>query len=98
MSVTGDDPRKARSNQPPLPRQIQEHLGQTLRAQLYEVSPKPQYLGDHAVPREFDSLIERIEMRDRMRRSERIAQAAYQAIEEALRVPAGLGSGAPRKF
>ena len=61
MTGTGKDIRESRSNRPPLPRQVQEHLGQKLRAQLYEDAPKPQYLGDPAIPREFDSLIERIE-------------------------------------
>jgi len=84
MTGTGKDIRESRSNRPPLPRQVQEHLGQKLRAQLYEDAPKPQYLGDPAIPREFDSLIERIESQDRAKRSERIARIARQAVEDAL--------------
>jgi len=94
MTGTGKGIRETRSNRPPLPRQVQEHLAQKLRAQLYEASPKPQYLGDPVIPREFDSLIERIENQDRAKRSERIAQIARQAVEEAL---AGLVQGSRRR-
>ncbi|MCB8823263.1 hypothetical protein [Microvirga rosea] len=85
MTVIGDNSRKARSNQPPLPRQVQEHLGQKLRAQLYETTAKPRYLGDPAIPQEFDALLEKLDRRDRMRRSEQIAQIAHRAVEDALK-------------
>lgn len=94
MTVNGKDVRKVRSNRPPLPRQVQEYLGLKLRAQLYEDSPKPQYLGDPAIPREFDSLIARIEARDRAERSERIGRIARQAVADAL---ANLGDTPSRR-
>ncbi|MBZ6078769.1 hypothetical protein [Microvirga puerhi] len=85
MTPIGDDPHKARSNLPPLPRQVQDYLGQKLRAQLYEMAPKPKYLGDPAIPQEFDALIEKIERREQATRSEQVARIAQQAVEEALK-------------
>jgi len=72
------------SNRPPLPRPVQEHLGRKLRAQLYETGERPQYLGDPVVPREFDPLIEKIQMNDRVRRATRIRLAGQQAVAVAL--------------
>jgi hypothetical protein len=36
---------------PILPKPVQEHLGQKLRAQYYETSDRPAYVGDPAIPR-----------------------------------------------
>lgn len=72
-------------NQPPLPRLVQEHLGRKLRAELYETGDKPQYLGDPAMPREFDPLIEEIVKKERARVSDRAQQAGYQAVASALK-------------
>jgi hypothetical protein len=83
--MSQNDKRPGRgSNQPPLPRPVQEHLGQKLRAQLYEEGDKPQYLGDPAVPRHFDPIIEKIEQKDRVRRKAKIEEAGQQAVEAAL--------------
>jgi hypothetical protein len=84
MTGKGDGTPRPRSNQPPLPRPVQEHLGQKLRAQLYELSEKPQYLGDPVVPQEFDPIIEKIEKKDRARRTAKIEEAGRQAVEAAL--------------
>jgi len=84
MAGKGDKTRRPGSNQPPLPKPVQEHLGRTLRAQLHEAGEKPQYLGDPMVPREFDPIIEKIEMKDRARRTAKIEEAGRQAVEAAL--------------
>jgi hypothetical protein len=84
MARKRDETRTKGSNQPPLPRPVQEHLGQKLRAQLYELGEKPQYLGDPMVPQEFDPIIEKIEKKDRARRQDRIERAGQQAVEAAL--------------
>lgn len=75
---------KAGANQPPLPRTVQEHLGQKLRALLYELSDKPKYLGDPNVPLEFDALLNRIEDKERMQRKLRIEQLGERAVAAAL--------------
>jgi hypothetical protein len=84
MSGEADKPSRKGSNQPPLPRPVQDHLGQKLRAQFHELGEKPQYLGDPMVPQEFDPLIERIEKKDRARRKTKIEQAGHHAVAEAL--------------
>ncbi|MGO4573638.1 hypothetical protein [Microvirga sp. 2TAF3] len=84
MTETGEKTLNARSNRPPLPRPIQEYLGQKLRAQFHELGDKPRYLGDPMLPREFDPLIEKIEDGERMRREMRIGQIAHQAVAKAL--------------
>ncbi|GEO14178.1 hypothetical protein [Microvirga aerophila] len=84
MAGKGDKTPRPRSNQPPLPRPVQEHLGQKLRAQLHELGEKPKYLGDPMVPREFDPIIEKIEKKDRARRTAKIEEAGRQAVEAAL--------------
>lgn len=85
--MSGENARAARrgGNQPPLPRLVQEHLGRKLRSQLYETGEKPQYLGDPAIPREFDPLIEQIVKKDRARASDRAGQAGFEAVAAALK-------------
>ena len=85
MSPSGDKPTKRRSNLPPLPRPVQEHLGQKLRAQYHETGEKPKYLGDPMVPVEFDPLLEKIEKSERSRKAEKIGEAGRRAVEAALR-------------
>jgi hypothetical protein len=67
-----------------LPRSVQEHLGQLLRAHLFEQGEKPQYLGDPMIPRTFDVLLEKIEDGERARRMARIEQVGRQAVAAAL--------------
>ena len=38
-----------RSNTPPLPRSVQEHLGRTLRADYYEREEKPRFCAAGAI-------------------------------------------------
>src|SRR5918998_5929359 len=74
----------AQSNVPPLPRSVQEHLGQTLRADYYERGDKPRYLGDPALPLEFDPYLYRLEQKERALRIVRIRENGAKAVADAL--------------
>jgi hypothetical protein len=63
---------------PTLPRPVQEHLGQKLRAAYYETGDRPAYLGDPAIPPELDTHVRKLEQRDR------IHVKGIEAVEEAL--------------
>ena len=84
MSGSGDQPTKRRSNLPPLPPAVQEHLGQKLRAQYHETGDKPKYLGDPMVPVEFDPLLDKIDKSERKHKAEKIGEAGRQAVAAAL--------------
>jgi hypothetical protein len=73
-----------RSNTPPLPRSVQEHLGRTLRADYYEREEKPRYLGDTALPLEFDPYLYRLEQKERARSIIRVREQGTRAVAEAL--------------
>jgi hypothetical protein len=72
------------SNVPSLPPDIRNHLGQTLRAEYYERGDKPRFLGDTALPLEFDPYLYRIEQQERSRRALRIREQGANAIAAAL--------------
>src|SRR5919107_5998051 len=74
----------AQSNVPPLPRSVQEHLGQTLRADYYLRGDKPKYLGDPALPLEFDPYLYRLEQKERAHRIMRVREQGTQAVADAL--------------
>lgn len=61
-----------------LPRDVQEHLGQQLRTEYDVVAEKPAFLGDPAIPEQFDWHIMRLETR------ERAHNQAVEAVERAL--------------
>ena len=61
-----------------LPRPVQDHLGRQLRATYFETQDKPAYLGDPALPIEFDQYLHRLSTLD-VRRSERCGLAAVSA-------------------
>lgn len=84
MSGSGEKPTKRGSNLPPLPRPVQEHLGQKLRAQYHETGEKPKYLGDPMVPVEFDPLLDQIDKTERRRKAEKIGEVGRQAVAAAL--------------
>ena len=75
---------RAGSNVPPLPRSIQEHLGQKLRADYYERGDKPKYVGDPALPLKFDAYLYRIEQKERASRIMRIRELGTTAVARAL--------------
>lgn len=49
--------------------EVREHLGQKLRATLRQTSDKPAFLGDDALPPEFEGAIRRLQGQDRPSRS-----------------------------
>ncbi len=73
-----------RHNVPPLPHSVQEHLGQILRADYFERSEKPRYLGDPALPLEFDPYLYRLEQKERARSIMRVREQGTRAVAEAL--------------
>jgi hypothetical protein len=74
----------ARHNVPPLPHSVQEHLGKMLRADYYERAEKPRYLGDPALPLEFDPYLYRLEQKERALRIMRVREQGTQAVADAL--------------
>jgi hypothetical protein len=73
-----------RHNVPPLPHSVQEHLGRMMRADYYERADKPRYLGDPALPLEFDPYLYRLEQKERALRIMRVREQGAQAVAEAL--------------
>src|SRR6478736_5061681 len=73
-----------RHNVPPLPHSVQEHLGRMLRADYDELGDKPRYLGDTALPLEFDPYLYRLEQKERALRIMRVREQGTQAVAEAL--------------
>jgi hypothetical protein len=73
-----------RSNTPSLPADVQDHLGQLLRAEYYERSDKPRFLGDPALPHEFDPYLQRLDQNERALRAARIGEQGKQAVAAAL--------------
>ena len=61
-----------------LPRSVQEHLGQQLRSAYNELQEKPAYLGDPALPVQFDEPLYRLSLRERVR------QKGIAAVRSAL--------------
>lgn len=75
---------RSQSNVPPLPRSVQEHLGQKLRAEYYEHGDRPKYLGDSALPLEFDPYLYRLEQKERASRLMRVREHGARAVADAL--------------
>lgn len=61
-----------------LSKEVQEHIGQQLRTEYDIVAEKPSFLGDPAIPEQFDWQIARLETR------ERAHSEALEAVEKAL--------------
>ncbi len=75
---------RRRSNVPPLPEAVQEHLGRMLRADYFERGEKPQYLGDPGLPVEFDPYLYRLVQMERAVRVTRIREQGTKAVADAL--------------
>jgi hypothetical protein len=75
------------SNAPSLPSDVRNHLGQILRAEYYERGDKPRFLGDAALPLEFDPYLDRIEQQERSLRALHIREEGTRAIAAALLDP-----------
>ncbi|MFC1459788.1 hypothetical protein ACETIH_24415 [Microvirga arabica] len=76
--------RRYRSNTPSLPAGIQDHLGRLLRAEYYERGDKPRFLGDPALPLEFDHYLHRLDQKDRDLRSSMVREKGRRAVAAAL--------------
>jgi hypothetical protein len=88
-SGVGSVPRsRSRSNLPPLPPAVLDHLGQKLRAVYYETGERPKYVGDTALPLEFDPYLYRLYQKERASRVERAESAGLAAVAMALVVSA----------
>lgn len=74
----------ARKNIPPLPHSVQEHLGWGLRAEYFQRGDRPKYLGDTALPLEFDSHLYRLEESERAAKLARIQEQGVLAVANAL--------------
>jgi hypothetical protein len=68
----------APATNPQLDRPIQDHLGRQLRSILNQVADKPAYLGDPALPPEFDQQLHRLE------RTVKTHEIGVRAVGEAL--------------
>jgi hypothetical protein len=62
----------------PLPKPVQEHLGRQLRSAYNAKAERPAFLGDPAVPPQFERLIRRIEV------SEKVREIGVEAVRQAL--------------
>ena len=97
-----DAPAAAPPDAPPeqagagLPRPIQEHLGRQLRTSYNaETEEKPAYLGDPALPLEFELLLQRLEVSERQRIRKMAHDQGLEAVERALREIAESGAKDP---
>ena len=62
----------------PLPRPLQEHLAQQLRAEYQLVADKPAFLGDPAIPVEFEHQLNKLDRR------EKAHERGIEAVKAAL--------------
>jgi len=72
-----------------LPRPLQEHLAQKLRSAYHELAEKPAFLGDPAVPVEFEYHLQRLEAVEKVRHEEKVHNQAVEAVKAALENIAG---------
>jgi hypothetical protein len=62
----------------PLPKPIQEHLGRQLRSTYNAEADRPAFLGDPAIPPQFERLIRRIAI------GEKVHEFGVEAVRQAL--------------
>lgn len=68
-----------------LPRPVQEHLGLQLRTSYNEVmEEKPAYLGDPALPLEFELQLQRLDANERRKFREQAHERGIEAVAQAL--------------
>jgi hypothetical protein len=75
----------------PLPADIREHLGRRLRASLTVEADKPAYLGDPAVPPQFERFVRQLESGERSHRE------GVRAVSRALGVDESEVDGVPAR-
>ncbi|WP_133774116.1 hypothetical protein [Enterovirga rhinocerotis] len=73
-----DEDDQTRRDGAALPRDIQEHLGRRLRTELHTEAEKPAFLGESAVPPQFEPLVRKLEA------SERGERQGYEAVKRAI--------------
>jgi hypothetical protein len=87
VDAVGPDSDKPSSS---LPRPIQEHLGLQLRTSYNTVTAeKPAYLGDPAVPLEFELQLQRLEASERRKIREKAHDRGVEAVAQALNIDLG---------
>jgi hypothetical protein len=67
-----------------LPRTLQEHLAQKLRSAYHELAEKPAFLGDPAIPVEFEYHLARLEAVEKNRHIEKVRNQGIEAVKSAL--------------
>ena len=67
-----------------LARPLQDHLAQQLRSTYQTLAEKPAFLGDPAVPAEFEQHLQRLEAVERGRQREKIRTKGVEAVKTAL--------------
>jgi hypothetical protein len=67
-----------------LARPLQEHLAQQLRSTYQTMAEKPAFLGDPAVPAEFEQHLQRLEAVERGRQREKVRSQGVEAVRTAL--------------
>jgi hypothetical protein len=67
-----------------LPRTLQEHLAQKLRSAYHELAEKPAFLGDPAIPVEFEYHLARLEAVEKGRHMEKVRNQGLEAVKSAL--------------
>jgi hypothetical protein len=97
-AVPGDvpaSPADAEQLDTALPQPVQEHLGEQLRATYQQMTEKPAFLGDSALPPRFEHHIQQIENRERAETRERAHDLGVEAVEAALQDDASGAAGRP---
>jgi hypothetical protein len=84
-----DDIKSAESGATPesaakLPRPLQEHLARELRSTYHATEDKPAFLGDPAIPVEFEHQLQRLETVEKVRHTEKVQNKAIEAVKSAL--------------
>jgi hypothetical protein len=77
-SVAAPEPASA------LPRPLQEHLARELRSTYHATEKKPAFLGDMAIPVEFEYQLQRLEAVEKVRHTEKVHNQAVEAVKSAL--------------
>jgi hypothetical protein len=85
----GSSPSDSPESGSALPRTLQEHLAQKLRSAYHELADKPAFLGDPAVPVEFEYHLQRLEAVEKVRHTEKVHTEAVEAVKAALENIAG---------
>jgi hypothetical protein len=67
-----------------LPRPLQEHLARELRSTYHATEEKPAFLGDPAIPVEFEYQLQRLEAVEKVRHTEKVHNQAIEAVKSAL--------------